>query len=117
MLEARGAREISQTKTTRMHQMRVQTRTALGMRWKSLKMQLETSEIVERSSRCRTHRLRSKFNPPSLQMHGKGLALEKMHRGTRHLEVRESGDKALGANERVAVSVEGEMAANGNGDL
>ena len=50
-------------------------------------------------------------------MHGKGLALEKMHRGTRHLEVRESGDKALGANERVAVSVEGEMAANGNGDL
>ena len=28
----------------------------------------------------------------------------------------ESGDKALSANERVAVSVEREMAANGNGN-
>ena len=62
----------------------------------------------------------------------KGPALEKpahMHRGTRHLEVLEgadrtfafgrveSGDKELGANERVAVSIRGEMAGNGNGDV
>ena len=91
-------------------------------------MQPERSEIVEWSSRRRTHQLRSRLNRPSLQVDGKGLALEKMHSGTCHLEVLasvnqtfafgrvESGDKALSANERVAVSVEREMAANGNGN-
>ncbi|KIM66894.1 hypothetical protein SCLCIDRAFT_1210942, partial [Scleroderma citrinum Foug A] len=115
MLEGRGAREISQTmsKTTRMHRMRLRTRTALGTRRKWLKMQSGTSERVEWSSRHRTHRLRSRLSRPSLLVDGKGPALEKpahMHRGTRHLEVLEgadrtfafgrveSGDKELGAN-------------------
>ena len=95
-------------------------------------MQPGTSERVEWSSRRRTHQLRSRLSRPSLPVDGKGPALERpahIHRGTRHLEVLESadqtfsfglvksGEKALGANERVAVSVEGEMAGDGNGGL